>query len=94
MNDKKRLYKIKDQSMISGVCAGVGEYFDIDVSIVRLVWIGLAFIYFVGVIVYIAAAIVLPDKKDLIKKDPNFNKPFEDVDYHESKKNYTENDFK
>ncbi|MBU5592882.1 PspC domain-containing protein [Clostridium sp. MSJ-4] len=85
MSNNKRLYKIKEQSMISGVCAGTAEYLSIDVSIVRLVWLALGFFWFTGVILYIAAAAILPDKKDLVNRDPNFNKPFEDVDYYETK---------
>ena len=55
----KPLYKLREGRIISGVCAGLAEYFNIDVNIVRIcaVLIGGA-----GVIAYIAAAMLLPEK--------------------------------
>ena len=35
----KRLYRIKDGAQVAGVCAGMAAYFDIDVNIIRLLWI-------------------------------------------------------
>jgi len=61
---KRRLYKIESEKMISGVCAGVADYFDIDLSIVRIVWALLGFTG-CGILLYIIAAIVLPDKNTL-----------------------------
>ncbi|MCI6561760.1 MAG: PspC domain-containing protein [Ruminococcus sp.] len=58
----KRLYKNTQEKMICGVCKGLSEYFDIDVSIVRLLFVILALASGVGLILYIAAAIILPDK--------------------------------
>ncbi len=57
----KTLYKCKEGKMICGVCKGVAEYFDVDPSIVRIVWGVLAFT-FVGLVAYIVAACVLPEK--------------------------------
>ena len=56
----KPLYKLREGRIISGVCAGLAEYFNIDVNIVRIcaVLIGCAG----GVIAYIAAAMLLPEK--------------------------------
>lgn len=83
MNETKRLYKIKEQGMISGVCAGLAEYLNVDVSIIRLIWLASIFVWGTGILVYIAAAIILPEKRDVVKKDPHYNKPYEDVDYYE-----------
>lgn len=55
----KRLYRSTANKMIFGVCGGVAEYFDIDVSIVRIVWGVLVFTFF-GLVAYIVAALVLP----------------------------------
>ncbi len=38
-NNVKRLYRSKDDRMISGVCAGLAEYIDIDPTIVRLLFV-------------------------------------------------------
>jgi phage shock protein C len=46
--------------MISGVCSGLGHYFGIDPTIVRLAFVFLAFYHMLGVWVYLALAILLP----------------------------------
>lgn len=61
----KKLYKIRDQKKICGVCAGVADYFSIDVSIVRILWVALVFFWSVGLWLYIAAALILPDKSEI-----------------------------
>ncbi|MBC7363553.1 MAG: PspC domain-containing protein [Candidatus Aminicenantes bacterium] len=38
----KKLYRSTQQKMLGGVCAGLAEYFDLDVSLVRLIFVGLA----------------------------------------------------
>ena len=56
----KKLTRKTSNQMLVGVCAGLAEYFEIDVTIVRLGWIVLSCIGGAGVIAYIAAAIVVP----------------------------------
>ena len=60
MNGKK-LYKIKNGAMITGVCNGVAAYFDVDVSLVRLATVVATFFTGVGVVAYLAAAVILPE---------------------------------
>lgn len=62
----KRLYKDKSNAKISGVCQGLAEYFDMDPSIIRILWAVLTF-FSQGalILVYIVCAVVLPDKRDL-----------------------------
>lgn len=57
----KTLYRNNSNKILFGVCSGVAEYFDVDVSIVRILWGVLAFTG-VGLIAYIIAAYVLPVK--------------------------------
>lgn len=47
--------------MICGVCAGIADYFNIDPSIVRVLWAVLALAAGTGVLAYIACAIILPE---------------------------------
>lgn len=61
----KKLYKNKAEGKISGVCQGVAEYFDVDPSIVRIVWALTAFWGGAGLFLYIIMAIILPDKSTL-----------------------------
>ena len=48
-------------AMICGVCAGIADYFNIDPSIVRVLWAVLALAAGTGVLAYIACAIILPE---------------------------------
>lgn len=58
----KRLYRSLRQKMVAGVCGGMAEYFDVDVSIVRLIFIaiGLASAVIPMFIFYVVAWIVIP----------------------------------
>jgi len=58
----KKLYRSKKDQMIAGVCAGIGEYFELDPTLVRLAFILLSFAGGGGVIAYIICAIVIPEK--------------------------------
>ncbi len=57
---KKRLYKSNTDKKLDGVCAGIAEYFDVDPTIIRLVWALAVLFAGTGILAYIVAAIVLP----------------------------------
>ena len=61
MDERKRIYKSRNNKMICGVCAGIADYFNIDPSIVRVLWAVLALAAGTGVLAYIACAIILPE---------------------------------
>lgn len=61
MDERKRLYKSRNNKMICGVCAGIADYFNIDPSIVRVLWAALALAAGTGILAYIACAIILPE---------------------------------
>jgi phage shock protein C len=57
----KKLRRIIAEKKIAGVCAGFAEYFDMDVTLMRLIWVGLLLIPpNIGIVAYIIAWIVLP----------------------------------
>lgn len=58
----KRLYKTSEGAMIAGVCAGLAEYLGIDVTLIRLGVVILTLMGGSGLLAYIIAAIVIPDK--------------------------------
>lgn len=68
---QKRLYRSKENKMIAGVCGGVGEYFGADPVIVRLAYVLLtAFTGFIpGVLLYIIAMIIIPERPDTVHKE-------------------------
>ncbi len=64
---EKRLYRVTEGKMIAGVCGGVAEYLNIDVTVVRAVWAIASCFAFAGVIAYIAAALIIPEKPKMIE---------------------------
>lgn len=61
----KKLYKNLEDKKISGVCSGIADYFEIDVTLVRVLFVaGFAITWFVPMgIFYLIAAVVMPDKQ-------------------------------
>lgn len=57
---EKRLYKSNQNKMIDGVCGGIAEYFGMDPTVVRLLWLLFSALGGSGVIAYIVAAVVIP----------------------------------
>ena len=60
----KKLYKNKDNKIICGVICGIGEYFNIDPVILRVVWIIITIFtgFFPAVIAYLLFCLVVPQK--------------------------------
>ena len=58
---KKKLYRNMENRLISGVCSGVADFFDIDPTIVRVIWSVIA-LTSIGVPVYIICALIIPTK--------------------------------
>lgn len=58
---EKKLYRSRKERMLSGVCGGLGKYFSVDPTFVRLAFILLCFVGFSGVLAYIVAAIIIPE---------------------------------
>src|SRR2546421_9688396 len=59
---RKRLVRPREGRKIAGVCLGVAEYFDLDVTIVRLVWLIASVVTGVGLLSYPIAWIVMPEE--------------------------------
>lgn len=59
----KKLYRSKTNKVFAGIIGGMGEYFDIDPVILRLIWIVLLIATGVipGILVYIVAIFIVPE---------------------------------
>jgi len=64
MSSPKRLYRNSSAGRIAGVCAGIADYFDADVTLVRLAWVVLSIVpgsFIGGLVAYIAAWAIMTD---------------------------------
>ena len=51
---------------VAGVCGGIGEYFNIDANLIRLIWVVVTLCSLgVGLVLYIVASLILPKKSDI-----------------------------
>jgi len=68
----KKLYRSQKDRLIAGVCGGLGEYFNLDPVLLRIIFVALTFINGSGIILYLVLAIIVPnepaDKKGKIKE--------------------------
>ena len=62
MSFDKKLYKSKSNKVLAGVCGGIGEYFGVDATWIRLAWVVLSLSGGAGLIAYIIAALIIPDE--------------------------------
>lgn len=57
----KKLYRSRFDKMICGVCGGIGQYFQVDPTLIRLLW-ALFAATGTGIVVYIVASIIIPQE--------------------------------
>jgi len=79
MSHPKKLYRSKTNRMIAGVCGGLGEYFAIDPTLIRLaltfftMWLG------IGLLFYLIAWFIIPEEKittpNILPKDKKNDEP-------------------
>lgn len=59
----KRLYRSKKERMLGGVCTGLGEYTDVDPTVIRFFWIVVTILSLgTGIIGYLLAWIIIPEE--------------------------------
>ena len=63
MTKNKKLYRSKKNKILGGVCGGIGEHFDADPTLIRLLWVFASiFSLGAGILAYIIAWIIVPEK--------------------------------
>ena len=64
---EKKLYKIEEGRKLDGVCGGIAEYFNVDPTLIRLVWTLVTLCTVgVGLIGYLICAVIMPKKSEVI----------------------------
>lgn len=70
MNAQKRLYRSNEDRMFAGVCGGIGDYLEVDPTLVRLVFVALTLLGGPGIIIYLVLMFVVPEQpRDKAKND-------------------------
>ncbi len=59
---EKKLYKVRQGRILAGVCGGIGQYFGVDPTLIRLAWVLVSCLGGAGLLAYIIAAIVIPEE--------------------------------
>lgn len=62
MANGKKLYRVQEGQKIAGICNGFAEYFEIDVTIVRIAWLVLCLAAGGGLIAYLICLLLMPIK--------------------------------
>src|SRR3990172_7414194 len=69
-NHPRKIYRSQKDKVIAGVCGGLAHYFNIDVIIIRIVWICAVLFGGFGVLAYILAWIILPEGEAKSETEP------------------------
>jgi phage shock protein C len=61
MEEPRKLYRSRSQRMIAGVCGGLADYFNLDATLVRVLFLLLAVFGGTGLVIYIVMWVIVPD---------------------------------
>ncbi|HPE68704.1 MAG TPA: PspC domain-containing protein [Thermotogota bacterium] len=62
MTQAKRLYRSRKNKMLAGVCGGIADYFDVDPTLIRLLWVLLILAGGAGIVLYLLALVIVPEQ--------------------------------
>ena len=61
--ETKRLYRSRDERMLAGICGGLGEYLNVDPTVIRILFVILALVGFGGgILLYLAMWLIVPEE--------------------------------
>ena len=56
----KKLYRSQREKMVAGVCGGLGDYLDLDPTLIRIIWVVITLMGGAGLLAYLIMWIVVP----------------------------------
>jgi phage shock protein C len=65
MEEPRKLYRSRNQRMLAGVCGGLAEYFNVDVTLIRVLFLVLAVFGGSGLVIYLVMWIIVPDVSEV-----------------------------
>ena len=67
----KRVYRSESNKLLAGVCGGLGDYLNIDPTVIRILWVILGCCGGCGLIAYIICAIIIPSQSEVERSANN-----------------------
>jgi phage shock protein C len=61
MEEPRKLYRSQSQRMLGGVCGGLAEYFNVDATLIRVLFLILAVFGGTGLVIYVVMWLIVPD---------------------------------
>jgi phage shock protein C len=61
MEEPRKLYRSRTRRMVAGVCGGLAEYFNVDATLIRALFVLLAVFGGSGLVIYLVMWILVPD---------------------------------
>ncbi|MBN2228742.1 MAG: PspC domain-containing protein [Candidatus Thorarchaeota archaeon] len=59
---ENRVYRSRTNKVLFGVCGGLGNYLNVDPTLIRLIWIVFSLVYGAGILAYLIAIIIIPEE--------------------------------
>jgi phage shock protein C len=60
--EPKRLYRSRSKRILGGVCGGLGEYLNVDPTVLRVIFVVLAFLYGASLLIYLIMWVLVPEE--------------------------------
>lgn len=79
----KKLYRSREDKVIAGVCGGIGTYFSIDPTVIRLLWLFALLVGGSGFLIYVILWIIIPEEP-MVENVPSEPVPPESGPYQPS----------
>ena len=74
MTSPKKLYRSGNDRILGGVCGGIGEYFNVDPVLIRVLWVVFSLAMGSGVLAYLIAWIIIPKNPKQIWDNPKVSR--------------------
>jgi len=68
-NTAKRLYRSRENRWLAGICGGIGAYFDLDPTVIRVLFVLFALAVGGGILLYVLLWIIIPIEPETLAAD-------------------------
>ena len=65
--ERKKLFRSRSERWLAGVCGGIGDYFDIDATVIRILFILFGLVFGSGLLFYIILWILIPLEPEVVE---------------------------